>query len=163
MIAIIGGAGFVWFDLLLWYVGLFSAQKDPSVIITMASLFTVVIAALSVSGYKTYRVLSMTYVGTGTSLSFFGTSHIHTLDLSEGFFVTKVKIRFYIGKSSQLRDFYLFSSSPITDDFSDYEGLKAIRKLWAAKIMLISCEEDILCWLKVCHSFLHASMRYPEQ
>jgi len=147
IITIIGGAAGVWFDLSMWYAGLFSQQDDPSVIITIAILFTAMMAVLSVSGYKTYRVLSMKYVGTSSSLSFFGTSHIHTLDMSKPLFVTKAKIRFYVGKSSQLRDSYLFSSAPITDDFSGDEGLKVIKRLMEAGIWMISCEEHILGWI----------------
>lgn len=99
------------------------------------------------SGYQTYCLLSIKYTCKKKRISIEDKQKKCTIDLTNPFFVTIIHIRFYHGKSSELVEFYLFSSKPISNNCNNLESLNAVLKLLKGNSVILPVEETTQKWL----------------
>lgn len=127
----------------------FVCSKDSrlAAIITAILLSILTLYISFVSGIKTIRMVSVRYSCNQQCISVQYAKQFFRLDLLGSYFLTKIQIRFYRGKGSEIIPFYLFSAKPIGYLDEELVGLKGFMGLLYDECVIIPCDHCTDLWL----------------
>ena len=122
----------------------------------MALILSAIILVLATMGlvyffvlvYITYQLISMEYLCANRIISNTYKHAKFCVDLENAFYLTKMNIRFYHGKSSEVKCFYVFAPIPIDQSLCENSGAKAIESFLNNRAVIVPCEKETEWWIK---------------
>lgn len=133
------------FILLLWYDLLDDHSRTQAKCVAV-TVITVGIAYLLLSAFKTFQRMSAKYECNGSIIS---NTYLHqqfTINMEDGYFLSKVSFKFFLGKGSTTKVFFLFSKEPVCIRPEDIYGVNAIEAILRNCAVVLPYDSQTIQW-----------------
>ena len=143
-----GFIAFVLFALFLWHIAITSKETDRLPLYLIAAVWSIACILFCAGLIRTTTALHGEYCITTQSILVTCGQCYATINLDEPFYLSQMKISFYLRVGKIENDYLLLSAKPIEGIIQEYAGVAAIKKAIKYETILLPLDNHTREWLK---------------